>query len=182
MNEKPIITGDFQDEKTGIRFLEDRDGRLHCMSCMFQPMEGSGEITNNYNTTNNYTLEDDIYKNSTPIILCTSVRDFTWATTSDFNRVNNTFTGGFFGYTTPVDKEFHITNILASAGKDDITKNNYLGIFKAGVFQFSLPVSGDLNFRFFRPLKIPHSTYTEIKFRPYNKKLELGLTWIGYLI
>lgn len=178
MESKKIITGDYQDTTTGIRFLQDTEGRIHCMSCMANP--NSGGVTNNYNTTNNnYYQQSDEFSGVAPTMVQTAVMDVVWPSTTDFYRVNNTYSGGYLGYTTPINKEFHITNLLASQGSANLS---LLGLYRGGNLLMSIPLMQDINLTFFRPITIPPATYVEIKFRPGAKKLSLAVCLIGYLI
>jgi hypothetical protein len=177
MESKKIITGDYEDTTTGIRFLEDTEGRLHCMSCMWKPQESS-TVTNN-NETNNYYTVANPYQGKSPTVIQTAFMDNNWPSTNDFYRINNTYSGGYLGYTTSIDKELHITNIIASQGS---TTLSILGLYKAGNLILSLPLFQEINMVFFEPIIIPPATYVELKFRPGTKKLSIAVCMIGYII
>ena len=171
MESKKIITGDYKDVTTGIRFLQDVDGRIHCMSCMANP--NSGNTTNNYY----YTTTNEL-SGVPPTVIQTALLDCMWPSTSDFYRVNNTYSGGDLGYTTPFDKELYITDLIASQSYAGLS---LLGLYKGGAMLLSLPIMQDLHITFSNPIKIPTATYTEIKFKPGTKKISLAVCLIGYL-
>jgi hypothetical protein len=181
MERKKIITGDYEDILTGVRFLEDAQGRIHCMSCM---ASGMGDTTNNYNTTNSNTeVVDNPYLTAQPVILQTNLLDYRWDNTNTFNRVVNSYTNAFLGYTTSYQRKLHITSILAvqSKGSSD-TQQSVLGLFNNGSLLLAFPLVAQLNYKFCTPFIIPDSTYTEFRFKPYNRNVQLSILMIGYLI
>lgn len=196
--ERQIITGDFIDKQTGMRFVEDIRGNFHCCYMeMSMPnieipapivnvsppvvnVDGGDNITNNY-ITNNYS--DNLYVNAQRIILQNRLKSFTWQSDTLYNRINAS-ASGYINYTVPFGKEFHINLMLAAQyGKGDGNNGvSYIGIFVDGNSLLELPLISEMSYEFESPIRIPATSFVEFKFLPYTKKVDLGITIIGHTI
>lgn len=201
--EKQIVTGDYIDPTTGLRFVEDIRGNLHCCTMMMNNDTPTPTPPIEIPPINIPPIEippvevnippievvippvtiENPYKNSTPIILQSTIKDFTWASTTNWNRINNSYGTGFVGYTTPFNKELHIVSIVISQSKngEGIGSSN-VGLFKAGNLIMSFPFVNELNYSFFQPYIVEHSTYIEFKYLPNHNKLQFSILAIGYLV
>lgn len=200
MESKKLVTGDYIDTDTGLRFVEDIRGNLHCCS-MFDMSNTSPtptppisippidvsippiEIPPVEVTIPPITIENP-YKNAVPIILQSTITGTTWATTTAWNRINNSYGSGYVAFTTPFDKELHITNLVVNQTMhgSQLSKHSVIGLFKAGNLIMSFPVIQELNFTFFQPYIVEHSTFVEFKYKPFDASLWLSILAIGYLI
>lgn len=182
---KPIITGDFTDEHTGIRFVEDIRGNLRPLCPMFS---GSGEhihhedITNNYYTTNNTEITGFDYSNAQIIVLQTRIAGTDWPSNTTFYRINNSFGSGYLNYTVPFGKKFHVKSVICIQHKGSNDEPSYLGIFKEMDLFMSIPVKSEINLLFDYPLVFDSGDFMELKFWPFHKTCKLGVMLKGYTI
>lgn len=191
MEHRKIIEKDYIDIETGMRFVEDIRGVLHCCSVM--PMTDTTpqptppiDISIPPVEVNIPPLEvENPYKDKPLIILQSSIEGFTWPNTSSFHRIINSYGSGYVAFTTPIDKELHIESIVVTQSKNEesnASKQSIIGLYKGIDLKIALPVVRELNFKFTQPYKIEHSTLVEFKFKPFNKKLELNILVMGYLM
>lgn len=196
MEEKRIVEKDYVDSTTGMRFVEDVRGTLHCCSVIamgdytppaIPPIEVNIppiEIPPVDVNVPPLTVENP-YKDKPLVILQSTVEGFTWPNTTSFHRINNSYGTGYVAFTTPIDKELHIVDVVATQSKEDesnASKQSVIGLYKGIGLQIAFPIVRELNYRFLQPYKVEHSTLVEFKFRPFNKKLELNILVMGYLM
>lgn len=183
MQNKKIVVGDYTDEQTGIRFVEDIRGNFHCI-----PSSGGSDeynVTNNYETNNYNTVVQPAGEitNLNAVILQSSIISFTWGSITLFNRINNSYIpGAFLTYTVPFGKQLHILSITATQYKSGSSGISYVGLYRNGNLLLALPLQSELDCGFESHLVLPASSFVELKFLPYNNKIDLGICMLGYTV
>lgn len=200
MEEKKIVERDYLDPATGLRFVEDIRGNLHCCSVItmndspstptppivIPPIEIPPidvEIPPIEVTIPPVEIENP-YRNSIPVVLQSTIKNYTWPSITTWNRIINSYGSGYVAYTTPFNKELHLTNVVVTITRhgEGLSNHSLLGLFKGGNLIMSLPVKEELNFSFFQPYVVEHSTFMEFKFLPFRNDLQFSILAIGYLI
>lgn len=199
---RKMVVMECLDESTGIRFVEDIRGNLYPVpdfnvvlpelnipapEVHITVSGGTGDTTNNYSTTNNYeqAQQDRRYENATLVVLHTIIKSTNWPNVTDFHRIQNSYSpGSFLNYTVPFGKKFEIVSLVASQylkgeGNQGLSA---LGLFKSGSLLLSFPLIDNLNYEFIEPISLTSAQFLEIKYRPHDKKAELSVLLLGYLI
>lgn len=205
-DQKEIVVGDYIDKLTGIRFIEDIRGNFHCCymnmnmdipqsNITVEPpvvnipapvvnVETKSPVTNNYNTTNNTNnqVSGYNYANAQLVLLQSNIKGFTWPSATAYNKVANALVQNtFLTYTVPFGKNLHILSIVMSQFKNGESDGiSFLGIHKDNNLLLGIPFASELAYSFESPLILPQSTFLELKFLPFDKKVDLGITMIGY--
>lgn len=183
-----MVGEDCIDPETGLRFIEDIRGGLHLIQPhhdMQTPTEPVEPVINNYyNTTNNYiTPAEPDYANADKVILHAYTKTIEWATDTNYNRIPVP-NGGFLNYTVPFGKEFHVKSIVLANYRDGNQNKppSHLGIFVDGNMLLPIPVIIEVNYEFPHPLILVAGSFLELKFKPFNKKVEVSVVLLGYLL
>lgn len=154
---KEVITGVFEDEKTGIPVLEDVRGDFHIVTMC-----------------NSTALKYNERK------YLQSIVKGGWPNITSFHRIPDFFNPGeFLDYIVPEGKIYHVGFILAAQTGSSFST---VGLFIENELKTIVPLREKLFYALYDPIQISAGTNISIRFMPSGRGIDLGINIGGHLI
>jgi hypothetical protein len=152
------------DITTGLPFIDDIRGNLHLLNWA-DAVNISG---------------------LTRINLQSDMKNYTWATSSDYNRIPDTIHPGpnnYLTYTVPAGYDFHLSYIIAVAIQRETERRmTVVGLFVNGNLRSIVSFVQEVQYVLSAPLVFHEGTSIEFKIKPGIKGQDFGINTGGYLV
>jgi len=116
-----------------------------------------------------YLIPDSTSVSTNEFYLHSMVIDPIWANTNSFQPLPTPLISN-------ITNDSYVKFILASQDFKNAYGVSLVGIFVNNVLELALPFIDNLNYKLDVPILVPANVDLEIKFWPFNKKANLGLT------